>query len=56
MILQPMQSGIERTLFHLQNILRGPLNHFSDSVPVCVSGEEGTLNHHVQRALQHLSV
>src|SRR5271163_1171128 len=47
-----MQCGIEGTMLHLQEIVRGPLNMLSDLVPMSSSIKKSPQDEHVQRALK----
>jgi hypothetical protein len=49
--LQSMQSRIEGTMLHLQQIIRGALDVAGDLVPVRGPQQERPQNDHVQRAL-----
>jgi hypothetical protein len=47
-----MQGGIERALFHLQNLFGIALDLFDDGVTVRWAGKERPQNEEVQSALQ----
>jgi hypothetical protein len=50
--LQAMQRRIERTVLHLQEFVRGPLNMFPDLVTVSWPIEKGPQDEHVKRSLE----
>jgi hypothetical protein len=47
-----MQRGIERTVLHLQEFIRGPLNVLPDLVTVSRSIEKRPQDEHVKRSLE----
>src|SRR5579863_918450 len=50
--LQPMQSRIERSMLHLQEVIGGALDMLANLVPMRWPVEEGAQDQHVQRSLQ----
>jgi len=46
-----MQSGVERSVLHLEQIVRGSLNVLGNLVAVSGPEQEGAQDEHVQRAL-----
>jgi hypothetical protein len=51
-LLLTMQSGIDRTVLHLQEFIRGPLNVLADLVTVARSIEKRPQDEHVQGSLE----
>jgi hypothetical protein len=49
-----MQRRIERAVLHLQKVVRGPLNVFSDLVTVSGTVKKSAQDKHVQRALKQI--
>jgi hypothetical protein len=47
-----MQCGIERTVLHLQEVVRGPLNMLSDLMAVSGAIQKRPQDEHVKRALE----
>src|ERR1700722_2618067 len=55
-MLKPVQRGIERSLLHLEHVLRHMLNHVGNGVSVSRTGDQRPQNQHVERSLHHLGV
>jgi len=55
LVLEPMQSGVKRTVFDLQDFFRRTFDHVGDRVPVGGRHNERLENQHVQGALQHVA-
>src|SRR5260221_118690 len=54
-VLQAMQSGIERSVLHLENVFRAMLDGVGDRVSVRRAEYQSLQNKQVQRTLQHLT-
>src|SRR3984885_10156490 len=51
-LLQTMQRGIERTVLHLQEVIRRPLNVLSDLMTMCRSMQKRSQDEHVESPLE----
>src|SRR5581483_4139914 len=54
--LQPMKRRIQRPRLDLEQVFGGPLNVFSDRVPMGGSGKQGSKDQEVERASQKLDM
>src|SRR5215470_16369625 len=54
--LEAMESRIERTLFDFEDVIRGPLDPFGDSVSMHRPAQQRSQNEHVQCPLQQFAV
>src|SRR5205807_863104 len=49
---QPVQRGVERSLLHLQHVVRGLLDRLRDRVSMRWTKEQGAKNQQIERALE----